>query len=291
MSVAVVTDSTAYLPEGFSQRHAITVVPLYVLIDGEQRLDGVEIGQTELVHALKARRKVSTSMPHPDDLSKVYRTALDDGADAVVSVHISSELSGTWSAAVRAAEDVCAERGAGRVRIVDSRTTVMGLGFAALHAGAAAADGADAEAVEAAAVSTAAASHTMFVVETLEHLRRGGRIGTATALLGTALAMKPLLHIEGGKIRPLEKVRTTGRAMTRLVDLVAKLAGDRPVELAVQHLGAHERAATLADRLEDRLPAASGCVVSELGAVIGAHTGPGVVGVVVQPAAELSTGP
>lgn len=282
MSVAVVTDSTTYLPEGFAARHGITVVPLNVLVDGEQGLDGIDIGPTELIEALKAKRKVTTSMPNPEGLADTYRAALDDGAEAVVSVHLSRELSGTWSAAVSAAADVCAERGDGVVRVVDSRTTVMGLGFAALHAARTAADGASAADVEAAAVSTAAASQTIFVVETLEYLRRGGRIGAATALLGTALAMKPLLHIDDGRIRPLEKVRTTSKALTRLVELAAARAGDDPVELAVQHLGAPERAALLADKLSERIPHASGCVVSELGAVIGAHTGPGVFGIVVQ---------
>lgn len=283
MPVAVVTDSTTYLPEGFADRHAITVVPLYVLIDGEEGLDGVDIGAPELIDALKAKRKVTTSMPTPDQLALAYRRRLDEGADAVVSLHISRELSGTWGAAVQAAETVCAERGPGSVRVVDSRTTVMGLGFAALRAAAAAAEGQTPANVEAAAVQTAERSQTMFVVETLEYLRRGGRIGAATAFFGTALSMKPLLHIEDGKIKPLEKVRTTSRAVTRLVDLAAKRAGDGPVRLAVQHLGAPERAALLADQLSDRIPSANGCFVSELGAVIGAHTGPGVLGVVVQP--------
>lgn len=282
MSVAVVTDSTTYLPEGFAARHGITVVPLYVLIDGEAGLDGVEVDSTALVDALKSKRKVTTSMATPGEFAEVYRDALASGADAVVSIHISSELSGTWSSAVKAAEEVDPER----VRVVDSRTTAMGLGFAVLHAADAAASGADAKEVEDVAVAAAARSQTMFVVDTLEHLRRGGRIGTATALLGTALAMKPVLHIADGKIRPLEKVRTTSRAMLRLVDLAVSGAGEGPVELAVHHLGAPERATELANRLEEKLPLAKGCVVSELGAVIGAHTGPGVLGVVVQRAAE-----
>ncbi len=283
MQVAVVTDSTAYLPEGYAVRHAITVVPLYVLIDGEEHLDGVDVDQGTLVDALRAKRKVTTSMPSPTSFSKAYREALDNGADVVLSVHISSELSGTWGAAVAAADEVNAERGEGSVRVVDSRTTVMGLGFAAVRAADVATRGANGAEVEAAAVSAAAQSRTLFVLETLEHLRRGGRIGAATAVLGTALAMKPLLHIDDGKITPLEKVRTLSRAMTRLADLAVEAAGDQQVQVAVQHLGAYERAARLAEQLDARIPGLDGCVVAELGAVIGAHTGPGVVGVVVQP--------
>lgn len=278
MQVAVVTDSTAYLPEGLADRNSITVVPLYVLVDDEAGLDCIDIGPRELNAALKKRQKVTTSMPTPDEFAATYRRLLDDGADAVVSIHLSRELSGTWNSAVSAAEEV----GADRVRVVDSRTTVMALGYAALHAAAAAAEGADPAAVEAAAVSAAERSRTMFVVETLEYLRRGGRIGAATALLGTALAMKPVLHIDEGKIRPLEKVRTTSRAMARLVELATKAAKDEKVELAVHHLAAPERAAALARQLEERMPQAGECLVSELGAVIGAHTGPGVLGVVVQ---------
>lgn len=283
MQVAVVTDSTAYLPEGYAVRHAITVVPLYVLIDGEEYLDGVDVDQGTLVDALRAKRRVTTSMPSPTSFSKAYREALDNGADVVLSVHISSELSGTWGAAVAAADEVNAERGEGAVRVVDSRTTVMGLGFAAVRAADVATRGANGAEVEAAAVSAAARSRTLFVLETLEHLRRGGRIGAATAVLGTALAMKPLLHIDDGKITPLEKVRTLSRAMTRLADLAVEAAGDQQVQVAVQHLGAYERAARLAEQLDARIPGLDGCVVAELGAVIGAHTGPGVVGVVVQP--------
>jgi DegV family protein with EDD domain len=191
---------------------------------------------------------------------------------------LSSELSGTWEAAVLAAQEV----GEDRVRIVDSRTTVMGLGFAALHAAAAAAAGASPQEVEDAAVAAANRSETLFVVETLEHLRRGGRIGPAAALLGTALAVKPVLHMCDGRIRPLEKVRTINRAVARLVELAVAAAGDDTVELAVHHLASPERAVELANRLEDRIPNSGGCVVSEIGAVIGAHTGPGVLGVVVQ---------
>jgi DegV family protein with EDD domain len=124
-------------------------------------------------------------------------------------------------------------------------------------------------------------------VDTLEYLRRGGRIGSAAAFLGTALAVKPVLHVEDGRIVPLEKVRTTNRAVLRLVDLAEQAAAatsTAAVELAVHHLGSYERAAELATRLDERISSASGCVVSELGAAIGAHTGPGMLGVVVCPA-------
>lgn len=277
MSFAVVTDSTAYLPEGFADRHAVQVVPLTVHIDDTEGRDGLDIGPTELAAALREHRKVTTSRPSPADFAATYRTLLAEGAEGVLSVHLSRELSGTWESARLAAREVDPTR----VRVVDSGTTGMGLGFAALTAAATAAEGANGDQVEAAAAEAAARTKCFFVVETLEHLRRGGRIGAAAALLGTALAVKPLLHVQDGRIMPLEKVRTTSRALARLVDLAVAAAGDHPVRLAVHHLAAPDRAADLANRLDERIPQSTGCVVSELGAVIGAHTGPGALGVVV----------
>ncbi|MBB3661108.1 MULTISPECIES: DegV family protein [Prauserella salsuginis group] len=278
MPVAVVTDSTAHLPEGCAERLGIRVVPLHVLVDG-LAVPVEEFGAEELTGALRRKRIVTTSRPTPTEFAAQFRAALDAGADSVVSVHLSKRLSGTWEAAVLAAQEV----GPDRVRVVDSRTTAMGLGFAASHAAAAAQAGLTGAEVEDAATATALRSRTLFVVETLEHLRRGGRIGHAAALLGTALMVKPVLHMAEGEITPLEKVRTTGRAMARLVELAAEAAAGEPdVEVAVHHLAAPDRAAELATRLDERLPASRGCVVTELGAVIGAHTGPGVLGVVVQ---------
>jgi DegV family protein with EDD domain len=293
--VVVVTDSTAYLPEGFADRQAVAVVPLHVLVqqdsgpDGgldagtDGGLDGVDFGPSELAKALEERRTVKTSRPTPAELADAYRTALSDGAPGVVSVHLSRDLSGTWEAARLAAEEINAEFGAGRVRVVDSRTTAMGLGFAALAAAASSAGGAGVAEVERVATDVASRTRTFFCLQTLEYLRRGGRIGPATALLGSALAVKPLLHVSGGQILPLEKVRTTSRAVTRLVDLTVEAAGEGPVGIAVHHLGTPERAAELATRLAERLPNSAGCLVSEVGAVIGAHTGVGALGVVVLP--------
>jgi len=277
--VCVVTDSTAYLPDGLAQRRGIRLVPLHVLVDGGNRLDGVQFGPPELVAALGRRATITTSRPTPGEFEAVYTEALRAGADAVLSVQLSRGLSGTWEAARLAAEQV----GAQRVRVVDSRTTGMGLGFAVLAAAAVASAGGDLDAVCDTAQRVAARTRTYFCVDTLEHLRRGGRIGPATALLGTALAVKPLLHVDAGRLVPLEKVRTAARARARLVELAVAAAGQAPVDVAVHHLGAADRAAELAEQLQARLPVLSGCLISEVGAVIGAHTGPGMLGVVVLP--------
>ena len=277
--VAVVTDSTAYLPEGFAERRSIAVVPLHAIVDDDGGLDGVDFGPAELVSALAEHRLVTTSRPTPAELAEAYRGVLEQGAESVVSVHLSRDLSGTWEAARLAAEEVGVER----VRVVDSRSTAMGLGFATLAAAAAAADGASPAEVERVASDVASRPRTVSCLQPMEYLRLGGRIGPAAALLGTALAVKPLLHVSAGRIEPLEKVRTTSRAMSRLVELAVDAAGDGPVGLAVHHLGAPERAAELATQLAEKLPRAEACLVSELGAVIGAHTGSGVLGVVVLP--------
>jgi len=155
----------------------------------------------------------------------------------------------------------------------------MGLGFAVLDAAVAALAGADLKAVEAA--GAAAATTTLFYVDSLEHLRRGGRMTARAALVGAALAVKPLLHVVDGEIALLEKVRTASKGLARLEQLAAERAGTGPVELAVHHLAAAAAAEQLADRLRARIPGLQRLHLSEVGAVVGAHVGPGLLGVVV----------
>jgi DegV family protein with EDD domain len=277
--VAVVTDSTSSLPDGLAARRGIRVVPLEVRLGSLVGQEGVDIDTAQLCAALADRRlDVQTSRPAPAEFAARYRAALDEGASAVVSVHLSRELSGTWEAARLAA----AEIGDDRVRVVDSRAACMGLGYAVLAAADAAEAGEPVDEVVAAASDVAARCRMFFSLDSLERLRRGGRIGAAAALFGTALAVKPLLHVAQGRILPLEKVRTTARAAQRLVELAAAAAGEGPVDLAVQHLAAATRAEDLAARLRERMDVAR-LLVSEVGAVIGAHVGTGLLGVVVVP--------
>jgi DegV family protein with EDD domain len=278
MPVAVVTDSTAYLPSELSGTYDLTVVPLTVVVNGVEGLEGEEISPAEVARALAQRRvAVSTSRPAPEQFVAAYRRLLDAGADGIVSVHLSSQLSGTYDAALLAAGEF-----AGQIRVVDSGTTAMGLGFAALAAAAAARRPADLDTVHRTAVAHAARVSTLFYVDTLEFLRRGGRIGAASALLGTALSVKPILHVVDGTIVIRDKVRTAGRALARIVDLAVEAAGTGEVDIAVHHLEAADRAVALVDavsvRLGDRL---RDCYLTELGAVVAAHVGPGVAGVVV----------
>ncbi|MCW2667110.1 MAG: DegV family protein [Frankiales bacterium] len=276
--VAVVTDSTAYLPPGVAERHGVEVVPLHVVLGRRTGVEGTQVSPRDVAEALAERRsEVSTSRPTPAEFVRAYRRT---GARAVVSAHLSRALSGTYDAAVLAAREV-AEEGV-EVRVVDTLSIGMGLGFSVIAgAEAAASPGADLDVVERAVVETAAGTSTLFYVDTLEHLRRGGRIGAASALLGTALAVKPLLHVVEGRIEPREKVRTATKAVARLEELAVQAAGDGEVDVAVHHLAAPDRAELLAARLKERLPALRHLHVSEVGAVVGAHVGPGALAVVV----------
>jgi len=275
--VVVVTDSTAYLPDGLADELSVRVVPLQVVLGGRSGAEGSEVTPAQVAAALAAWVPVSTSRPTPAEFAAVYREALAGGASGVVSLHLSRELSGTWDSARLAAAEVGAES----VRVVDSRSAAMGLGFAVLAAAQAAAAGGGPEEVYAAAVGTAERTTTLFYVDTLEHLRRGGRIGAAQALLGTALSVKPILHVREGRIVPLEKVRTVSKGIARLEALAVAAADGGPADVAVHHLAAAQRAALLAERLRTRLPQVGQFYASEVGAVVGAHVGPGVLGVVV----------
>ncbi|MCP9971327.1 DegV family protein [Actinomadura madurae] len=251
--------------------------PLQIAVGGATRDEG-DITTAEAAQALKEWHPVTTSRPAPERFADAYKAAAASGARAVVSVHLSSAMSGTVEAARLAAEDAPVP-----VSVLDSGTIGMGLGFAALSAAAVALAGGTAEEAVSAAVRRAGLTRSLIYVDTLEHLRRGGRIGAAATLVGSALMVKPLLDIADGRLAPLEKVRTSSRALARLEELAVAAAGERSVDLGVQHLAASARAETLAARLRERVPHVQDVYVGEVGPVIGAHVGPGMLGVVVAP--------
>ncbi|MFN8182873.1 MAG: DegV family protein [Candidatus Nanopelagicales bacterium] len=276
-SIAVITDSTACLTDDLLQKSGLTVVPIHVVVDGRTFLDGVDITSAEVAAALSRFATVSTSRPTPQQFLEAYAKAAEEGADAIVSVHLSASLSGTYDAARLAARDAPIP-----VEVVDTRSIAMGLGFAALNAAHAAQGGADQAAAAEVARRTAADSQVLFYVDTLEFLRRGGRIGKASAWLGSALRVKPLLHVVGGEVAPLEKARTANRALGRLTDLAEEAAQGRRVQIAVQHLDALDRAEGVAQRLREHLH--TDVLICEVGAVMGVHVGPGLVAIAVSPA-------
>jgi DegV family protein with EDD domain len=279
--VVVVTDSTAYLPPKVAEELGITIVPLQVVVDGTSFAEGVEIGGERVARALRADLTVTTSRPSPQAFVEAYQGLRADGATAIVSIHLSGDISGTVDAARLAAIEVASSEFS--VDVVDSRSLGMGLGFGVITAARLAAVGAaPAEMVRAAARRSLNSSIYMYV-DTLEYLRRGGRIGAAQAWLGSALTIKPLLHLVDGRLEPLDRVRTTDRAIVRLVEVAAADARDVEVEVAVHHLAAAERAQDVAERLREQVPSVTEVLVSEVGAVVGAHVGPGAVGIVVSP--------
>jgi DegV family protein with EDD domain len=276
--VAIVTDSTAYLGRDALIRHGITIVPITVVIGDEAMEEGTEISAPAVARALQRRRPVTTSRPAPPEFAAAYEAAAASGAAAIVSLHISADMSGTYDSALVAAKDAPVP-----VRVVDTGMVAMALGFTVLAAAEAAEAGGTADEVVAAAQKRAADTSAYFYVDTLDYLRRGGRIGAAQALLGSALAVKPLLRLADGRIELLEKVRTASKAITRLEEIVVEQAASRRVDLAVHHLAAQDRASALAERLRERVPGLEELVVSEVGAAVGAHAGPGLLGVVVSP--------
>ncbi len=277
--VAIVTDSTASLCAEDAEREGIAVVPLQVIIGAAVYTEGQDVTAEMIADALGTFVPVNTSRPTPDDFLKVYRRLADEGAEAIVSVHLSSKMSGTHDSALLAAKDSPVP-----VTVVDSTQVGIATGFAAGHAAQARDEGKDAEGVAAAARRAGESSTILLYVDTLEYLKRGGRVGPAAALIGSALAVKPILTIRDGVVVPLERVRTAAKALARVEALAVESTKscDKGFQIGVQHLAN----LTVAEAVAGRLAVALGVdaiAVDEVGASIGAHVGPGMISVTVTP--------
>ena len=270
MPVIVVTDSSARLPGDLITEWGIRVAPLHILVDGNDLRDGIDEAPADLY-----QRQVTTAGASPTELAAVYREALSESrGDGVVAVHISTELSSTLGAAEHAAREF-----EGAVRVVDSKSAGMGTGFVALAAARAARAGGNLTTVAAQAESTVPRVHAFLVVQRLENLRRSGRIGAAASWLGTALAVKPLLRIDDGKLVLAQRVRTTAKATAAMVEQVLAVVGEQRAALAVHHVDNPGAAAEVAATLASALPGCRPAVITDLGPVLGVHLGPGAVGV------------
>jgi len=279
MSVAIVTDSTACLHPDDAAREGITVVPLKVVIGEETFTEDCGLTGDQIAEALKAKKAVSTSRPTPEEFLEAYESLAAGGAEEIVSVHLSAKVSGTLDAAM-----VAGKRSPVPVTVVDSTQIGLALGFAAGRAARARDAGGAASSMAAAARSAGEASTTLLYVDTLEYLRRGGRVGALGALVGSALAVKPILAIRDGSVVPLERVRTAAKAMARLeaLTVAAGREAEHGFDIGVQHLAAREVAEAFAEKLaaalgRERVP------VDEISAVLGAHTGPGTVSISLTP--------
>lgn len=274
MPVSIVTDSTADLPSDLVARYGIRVVPLLVQFGEEWFRDGVDLSPAAFYARLRTGSVLpTTSQPSLATFQATYEDLLKDGGQ-VVAIHLSSTFSGTYQASVVAAR-ACSP---GRVAVLDSRSLSMGTGWLALEAAQAAAAGAPYKEVVALVERLRPGARVMAVLETLEFLQRGGRIGRARAFLGSLLGIKPLLEVRDGEVLPRERIRTWGRAIERLVELTLALGKLRRV--AVIHSGADQAAERLRGWLEPRLEHAE-LRTCELGPVLGTHIGPGAVGVAV----------
>jgi DegV family protein with EDD domain len=272
--VAFVIDSTAYLPEELTEGYPIHVVPLVVIWSGETLRDGFEIQPGEFYARLKTAKEIpSTSQPSPAAVKEVYEKLLAEGYE-ILSVLISSKFSGT----VASAEQALAQLPGAKIELIDSLTASMGVGWPVVMAARAAAGGAGLAECKAIVEKALANSGVLLMVDTLEFLHRGGRIGGAKRFLGTALRLKPILAVVDGSFVGLEQVRTRGKALARLVDLLEeRIAGRRPVRLAAVHSAAPEVARDLLERAAARLNPIE-TTIAQVSPTVGVHLGPGAAG-------------
>jgi len=274
--IALVTDSTAYIPAELVQQYNLTVTP-QVLIWGEETFeDGVDIQPDEFYTRLKTAKVMpSTSQVSPATMKSTFENLIEKGFD-VLGIFISSKLSGTIQSAIQAKGMM--EKAGEKVTFVDSNSTAMAMGFQVLAVARAVADGANLD--DAVALAEKAREHTgvYFAVDTLEFLHRGGRIGSAKRFLGTALNVKPVLAVIDGRVEPVEQIRTKKKALDRVFELVSEQTkGKTPVRLATLHANAADEARALLDQAAKQLGSVE-TVFSEVSPVIGTHAGPGTIG-------------
>ncbi len=276
--IALVTDSTAYLTPTLIARYQVHVIPLYLYFEDQTYRDGVDIDTATFFRLLRRSSTLpTTSQPSLGDFLSLYRK-LSEVAETIISIHISSGISGTVTTAEMARQALMEEMASPpRIEIIDSRSTAAGLALLVTAAGRAIAIGRSVDEVVATVRSIAERMEVFFVVDTLTYLHKGGRIGGAAALVGSMLQIKPILCLREGKIDLLERARTTRRARRRLLELVEARAGDRPIHAAVIHADALSAAEMIRRRVASRVDCRE-LLLLELSPAIATHVGPGTVG-------------
>ena len=272
--VALVTDSTASIPEDLEEKYHIRVAPQVLIWGSETYLDGIDIQNEDFYNRLAtAKIMPTTSQASPKSFYDIYTCLIDEGYH-ILTIVLSARLSGTLLSAEQARDQLSGAP----IEIVDSGTAAMAMGFQVLAAARAAEEGASL--ADCKAIAEQARSHTgvIFTVDTFEFLHRGGRIGGATRLLGTALNVKPILEITGGQVEPVDRVRTRTKALNRVIELVEqRIAGREPVRMATLHVNAAEDAHKILEKAEERFNAIES-IFSGVSPVVGTHAGPGTVG-------------
>lgn len=273
--VRVVTDSGADLSLELCKRHDIRVVPLTITFGAEEFKDGVTLTTGDFYDRLQSSPDMpSTTQPSPNDFAEVYQQLKDEGATEIISIHLSSKLSGTFQSATLGAREVPGVN----VRTVDSKAASLGIGLLALEAAVAAERGDDPESIVSHLQGQMSRLGIYFVVDTLEYLAKNGRIGKAKALLGGVLKIKPILSLVDGVVEPIGKARGQGKAIGALVEQVQRHTQGRPFRGAVMHALAHDVAEEVHARLVASAPGTE-LELHALGPTIGTHAGPGTVGV------------
>lgn len=277
-NVALVTDSTAYIPPKLTRGCEISIVPLQLVWGEDTYRDGVDITPEAFYSRLPdAKVMPTTSQPSPAAFKAVYEDLLMKGHD-ILSVHISSKLSGTVDSAIQAKQSLPK----GNIEVIDSLTTSMCMGFPLLAAARAAAQGATLTECKTIVETGLENSRVFFLLNTLEFLRRGGRIGSAAAFFGTALDLKPILELRDGKVEALDRIRTWNKGADRLLEVFQRnVNGRRPVKIAVLHANAEKEAAHFLERARLLFSSSdvSEAILAPVSPVIGTHTGPGCLGI------------
>ncbi|MGL4848145.1 MAG: DegV family protein [Clostridium sp.] len=277
MAIKIVTDSTSYIPKEYIEKYDIKVVSLNVVMDGESRRE-VDIDNKLFYEEMNRSNEIPKSaQPSPHELLELFKGIVEEG-DSVLGIFLSSKMSGTYSTANMVKEMALEEYPNADIQILDSKTNCMQMGFAVLEAASAAKDGKDMDEVKARAEHVFNNSRFLFTPETLEYLKKGGRIGGGSALLGNMLKIKPILTVVDGETSVFKKVRTRKKSIDAIVeealeDIKAKGLGN----IIVHHINCEEDGLELAKRLQEKLD--TKVEIQSIGPVIGLHVGPGSIGI------------
>jgi DegV family protein with EDD domain len=274
IKVAIATDSTSYIPPDLVEKYNIHVIPEILNWEGETYLDDVDIKPTEFYNRLGNSKELPTTSQASAGEFIDFFTKIGESSESIVGIFVSDELSGTLDSATTAKEMVAELP----IEIIDSRSTSMGLGFMVLAAARAAEEGLSQSEIAELVRDMVPIVKTIFVVDTLEYLHKGGRIGGAQRLIGSVLSIKPVLHLDNGRIEPLASIRTKRKAIDRVLEIIKEdVSGKGPLHASIIHAAAPEAAAEFGEQVREILDPVE-LLVAELSPVVGTHTGPGLVG-------------
>lgn len=277
MTIKIVTDSTSYIPKQYIDEYGISVVSLNVILNGDSYRE-VELSNETFYEKMKQAKEIPTSsQPAPGEISDIFKRIISSG-DSILGIFLSSDMSGTVSSANLVKDMILEEYPEGRIEIIDSRTNCMQLGYVVLEAAKAAKEGKSMEEVIDIASKVINSSRFIFTPETLEYLKKGGRIGGAAALLGNILQIKPILTVKDGKTTVLTKVRTKKKAIDSIINILEEDMSSRELRgITVHHINCYNEGVLLANKIQEKL--GIDVNIESIGPVIGLHVGPGSIGI------------